>query len=159
MRDWYRTVVANPNNPEVLAQVIAHYINEYNDGLDELKPIGRLESYAQKLPGLMTYRYGQWTEINKIVDYMKIREKKVLLDAVKRLLKTYNRTLSDRDAEKYASVEDDVIDQRMLTLEMEEVKAKFEGLTKGIEQLHYQIRNIVELRKAGIEEAEFLFTS
>ena len=35
------------------------------------------------------------------------------------------------------------------------LRNKFLGLTKGYEYLHFQIGNIIHLRKAGIEDANF----
>lgn len=157
MNDWYRSIVSSPDDMDVVGDMLAFYVKEYEDLKALMEPKGRLEVYAQKLPGIMSACYGRWAELSKIVDFLKVQERKVHVAAIRRIHATYNKTMSDRDADKFASVESEVIAQKLVTLEVEEVKSKYEGLSKSIEQMHFQIRNIVELRKAGIEDGQFGF--
>lgn len=153
---WYRRVAQDPNDFGPLAEALEHFENEYLAARQELEVKGRrIEEVARRLPGIVEYRFGQLQEIEAILSLFELRVDKAVAEAKKRYLENYQRNLSERTAEKYAEVDQDVIDLRMLVIEIARVRNLFLSLTKGMEYLHFQLSNVVRLRQAGIEDATF----
>lgn len=153
---WYRRVAQDPNDLEPLAEALEHFENEYLEARKELEVKGRrIEEVARRLPGIVEYRFGQLQEIEAILSLFELRVDKAVAESKKRYLENYQRNLSERTAEKYAEVDQEVIDLKMLVIEIARVRNLFLSLTKGMEYLHFQLSNVVRLRQAGIEDASF----
>jgi hypothetical protein len=156
MASWYRKITADPTNFDALVDALSHFEAEYEEGLGDLSMNGkRIWEEAKKLPGFMAYRYAQFREIEAIRDFLDLRIRRLVRDNMKTIWDTYNKTFSERMAEKWAENEDDVIALKDLRNEFHLLMEKFAGLTKGMEQLHFQIGNLVRMREAGIEDAVF----
>lgn len=154
--DWYRRVSKDPDDLVPLADALAHFEAEYQDARRELDVKGkRIEEVSRRLPGIVEYRFAQLQEIEAILALFELRVDKATAEAKKRYLEHYNRTLSDRTAEKYAEVDQDVFDLKMLIIEISRVRNLFLSITKGMEYLHWQLNNLIKLRQAGIEDSVF----
>jgi hypothetical protein len=148
--------MAKPDDLTVVAEAIAHYEGVYIDGMSKLKPDGTLWETAKALPGWQAYFYGKFCEIQSIVEYYDHRASRAYGAALKLYLENYNgRSLSEATAKKYAEADTTVLDMRELGNEFKQLSGKIQGLTKGLESLHFQMTNLVALRKAGIEDALF----
>jgi hypothetical protein len=156
MAGWLRKITAKPGDLMVIAEAIAHYEGVYEDGMLALNPAGRLWDTAKALPGWQAYFYGQYREIEAIMAHLKNREAKAYGTAVKLYLENYTgRALSEAMARKYAEGDLNVLEAKEVQIEFQLLFEKFAGLTKGLESLHFQMTNLVALRKAGIEDATF----
>lgn len=156
MSGWFQRISSNPSNLESLVEAIAYFEREYQDGLADLKMDGKhIWTESKKLPGFMAYRYGQYRELQAIVDYLDIRIRRAVKDAMKNIWDTYNKTMSERMVEKWAENDEDVTSLKLIRIEFNLLFEKFAGLTKGMEQLHFQIGHLVKMREAGIEDAMF----
>jgi hypothetical protein len=67
-------------------------------------------------------------------------------------LEAYARTLTSRDAEKYAEAEDEVIDMETIINEVALLRNKWLGVMKGIESKNFMLGHVVRLRTAGMED-------
>lgn len=158
MSDWYRKV-ANTDEADfeatlvAVAEALAHFEGEVDEGLKELQPSGRLWNIAKAIPGTMAYRYTQLQELEATLELLEQRATKKQSEHKRRYLEHYARTLSDRTAGEFAAAEDEVCNLRALINEVALTRNKFLGLTKGLESLHYQIGHLVKMREAGIEDA------
>lgn len=156
MSGWLRKVTADPTDLAPLVDALAHFDKEHEDGLRDLNMTDKLIwAESKKLPSLMAWRYAQYREIESIFDFLELQIRKMVKDHMQTLFKSYNKALSDRLAEKWAEVEQDVVDLRCIQIEFKLMMEKFAGLTKGMEYLHFQIGNLVKLREAGMEDARF----
>ena len=64
----------------------------------------------------------------------------------------YNRTLSDRSADKYVDGDDEVVEWQVLVNEFAMIRNKYLGIMKAIDTKQWQITNIVKLRVAGMDD-------
>src|SRR3712207_4506238 len=107
---WYSKVTANPDDFSPLVDAIAYYEAELDEARLETHLKGSVEKASSRLPGIMTHRFGQLQEVEAILRYLEIRMNKVKGAAFKKYLEAYARSLSSRDAEKYADADDGVIE-------------------------------------------------
>ena len=153
MSGWYDRITADPNDQTPLIDCFAYYEKELLEARKDLVATGRIESMAKRLPGMAEYRFNQLQELEAILKYLNIRFDKARGKAYRQYLERYDRALSSKDAEKYADSDDDVTDLALLINHVALLRNKFLGISKGIDQLNWQITNIVKLRIAGIEDA------
>lgn len=153
---WYRKVSQNPDNADILMAALDYFESEYEVAKSELNVKGmRIEEVARRIPGMVEYRFGQLQEIEAILSLFELNADKAVSEAKKRYLENYQRSLSDRTAEKYAETDDDVIARKLIIIEVARVRNLFLSITKGLEYLHFQLSNVTRLRQAGIEDATF----
>lgn len=101
----------------------------------------------------MAFRYSQMQDLESILQLITMRADKAHTESKKFYKESYTRELTDKMANDYAAARSEVYNLRVLQNEVALIRNKYLGVTKGLEALHYQIRNLVELRKAGIEDA------
>ncbi len=101
----------------------------------------------------MAYYYGIQQEIDAIHQWLEIHYTRVLQKARKGFLEHYNKSLTDRMAEKYAEADDEVLVIRLLINEVALRNRLYQGITKGLEILSFRMGDITKLRAAGIEDA------
>jgi hypothetical protein len=153
-RKYYSKIVQNPDDYSHVADALEYFDAELDKASAELNPHGRIEEIARSLPGIVEFRFGQLQEIEAIMNYLERKEDKVKGDIKRNYLENYNRAISERLADQYASIEKEVLNIRQIREEVSLVRNKFLAISKGLEYLHFQITNIVKLRVAGIEDAE-----
>lgn len=153
---WFRKVSADPNDLGPVVEMLEFFEGQYQDALKDLDVDNKLIwEMAVKLPGLMSFRYEQWREIFRTHEWLSLHEHKLVKEHTRRYMENYNRTLSERTAEQYALGDDEVITFKTVVIEVKLLMDKFEGITKGLEAMRWQIGNLVKLRDAGIEDALF----
>lgn len=152
---WYSRVTKDASDLETLLKCIEFYDVQHEEAQRELKPSGRIQDLCTRLPSMVEYRFGQLQELEAILGFYERRALKVKLEKKRGFLEHYNRNLTDRQADQYAEIDDEVQVLAQVVEEVALLRNKFLGLTKGYEYLHFQIGNIIHLRKAGIEDANF----
>lgn len=152
---WYSKVTKDASDLETLLKCIEFYDEQHLEAQRELKPSGRIHDLCTRLPGMVEFRFGQLQELEAILGFYERRALKVKLEKKRGFLEHYNRNLTDRQADQYAEIDDEVQVLAQVVEEVSLLRNKFLGLTKGYEYLHFQIGNIIHLRKAGIEDANF----
>ena len=153
MSGWYGRITDNPDDPTPLVECLAHYELEHVEALAEVKTKGKIEMIAKMIPGWSAYRFAQLQELEAILEFLNIQLRKTKGNAYRKYMEKYDRTLTSRDAEKYAEAEPDVLDLALLINQVALTRNKFLAIMKGLEVLNWQISNIVKLRVAGIEDA------
>jgi hypothetical protein len=98
-------------------------------------------------------RFNQLQEIEAILEYLNIENRRLRSKTFKKFLENYNRALTSRDADKYVDGESDVVDMEKIINEFALLRNKWLGITKGLDQKQWQLTNIVKLRVAGMEDA------
>lgn len=151
---WYSKVTANENDFTPLVDAILHFENEFEQAKLEVKLKGSVENASSRLPGIMAHRFGQLQEIEAILRYLQIRMDKVKGAAFKKFLEGYARTLSSRDAERYAEADDKVIELALLINQTALIRNSFLAIMKGLDAKSFQIHNLVKLKTAGMEDFE-----
>ena len=126
MSSWYRKVTADPSNLEPLVDTLAFVEDQYLDGRKDLNMEGkRIWEEAKKLPGYMSYRYGQYREIEAIRDWLDMRIRKLVKDNMETIWTTYNKAMSERQVEKWAEVADDVMALKEIRIELAYIPSSY----------------------------------
>ena len=154
MSKWYSKVTANPADFSPLVDAIIYFEGELELAKFEVKLKGSLEKASSRLPGITTERFGQLQEVEAILRYLEIRMNQVKGAAFKKYLEHYNKTLSSRDAEKYADADDSVIEIALLINQIALVRNQYLAIMKGLDAKNWQISNLTRLKAAGFEDYE-----
>ena len=147
---WYSRVVASLG---AIPDFINHYERELEDAKKDCRIYGIVEKNITALPGITEHRFNQLQEIEAILEYLNIENRRLRSKTFKKFLENYNRALTSRDADKYVDGESDVVDMEKIINEFALLRNKWLGITKGLDQKQWQLTNIVKLRVAGMEDA------
>ena len=137
----------------LIPDCIQYFDKELETARQEIYIFGNLEKAAASLPGVVEQRFNQLQEIEAILEYLNIENRRLRSKTFKKFLENYNRALTSRDADKYVDGEADVVDMEKIINEFALLRNKWLGITKGLDQKQWQLTNIVKLRVAGMEDA------
>jgi len=154
MSKWYAKVTADPTDFTPLIDAIVYFEGELEVARMETHLKGSLEKASSRLPGITTLRFGQLQEVEAILKYLNIRFDQVKGVAFKKYLEGYARSLSSRDAEKYADADDKVIEVALLINQIALVRNQYLAIMKGLDAKNWQISNLTRLKAAGFEDYE-----
>lgn len=154
MSKWYARVTVDPNDFSPLVDAIAYFEQELEVAKYETHLKGSIEKASSRLPGITTERFGQLQEVEAILKYLNIRFDQVKGAAFKKYLEHYQRSLSSRDAEKYADADDKVIEIALLINQIALVRNQYLAIMKGLDAKNWQISNLTRLKAAGFEDYE-----
>jgi len=149
MAGWYNKVKANTAN---VVDAIIYYDNELNAARNETFIHGHLERISRDIPGIVEHRFSQLQEVDAILEHLNIELRTILRKHYRKYLEHYNRTLSSRDAEKFAEGEQEYIDMEHIVNEFALIRNRYLALMKGLDAKQFQINNITKLRTAGMED-------
>jgi len=149
MSTWYRRVTGNLAE---LPDSITYFESQLQDARIETSIKGNLESNSRLMPGVVEHRFNQLQEVEAILEFLNIQLKKKRSEMFKKYTESYNRTLSDRSADKYVDGDEEVIEWQILVNEFAMIRNKYLGLMKALDAKQFQINNIVKLRVAGMED-------
>lgn len=152
MSQWYARVSATPGDWTPLVDAIVYFETELEEARRETKLKGSLEKASARLPGITTHRFGQLQEVEAILKYLQIRMDEIKGGAFKKYLEHYQKTLSSRDAEKYADADAKVIEIALLINQIALVRNQYLAIMKGLDAKNWQISNLTKLKAAGFED-------
>lgn len=155
---WYRKVTADSTNYFApLGEAIEYFYGEYETARLELQPQqgGLITELSSSLPGIVEHRMAQLAEIEGIMKYLEIQYDRAKGAKKKHFLENYNRQLTERVADQWADIEPEVVVIREFIQEIALVRNLYNGVSKGLEYMHFQIGNITRLKSAGFEDATF----
>lgn len=154
MSKWYGKISANPDDLSYIADAAIHFEMELDKAKYEVKLQGSVEKAASMLPGIVEHRFNQYQEVEAILKFLEIKQTQAKGKAFKHYLEAYPRSLTSRDAEKYADADKDVIEAALLINQIALIRNSYMGIMKGLEYKHWQINNITKLKVAGMEDFE-----
>lgn len=146
---WYNKVVKDIS---VLPDALDYFNKEIDQAKFECAIKGNLEKQVASLPGILEYRFNQLQEVEAILEHMEIQYNKEFRKHYRQYLEHYNKALTSRDAEKYASAELEVTNMEELKNSVAFVRNKYLGIMKGIEAKNFMLGHITKLRAAGLED-------
>lgn len=149
MSSWYRRV---SNNLAELPGSIAYFESELSNARIETSIKGNLETNSRLMPGIVEYRFNQLQEIEAILEWLNIQQRKKRSEMFRKYTENYNRALTSRDADRYVDGDPEVVEWQLLINEFAMIRNKYLGLMKAIDAKQFQINNIVKLRVAGMED-------
>lgn len=151
---WFNQLTANPDDYSIVLEAYDYYEQELQESRKEIALSGRLEQASSMLPGIVEYRFNQLQEVEAILELLNIRFSQLKSAKLKQFLEHYNKSLSSRDAEKYAEADTEVVMMAELINQIAFIRNKYLGIMKGLDNKSFQINNITRLRCAGLEDAE-----
>ena len=131
---------------------LQYFDRELQDAKKEVRLTGNLERASAEMPGLIEYRFNQLQELEAILEYLNIANRKCRSKFYRKYLEGYNRALTSRDVEKYIDGEDEVVALMELVNEVAFLRNQYLGIMKALDNKQWQITNIVKLRTAGMED-------
>jgi hypothetical protein len=147
---WYSKVSQDISN---IPEAITYYEYELTEARREVKIVGNIEKAAASMPGIVEHRYNQLQEIEAILEYLNIEQRRLRSQFFKKYLENYQRSLSSRDVEKYVDGEADVVDFEKIINEFALLRNKWLGIIKALDIKQWQLSNVIKLRVAGMEDA------
>lgn len=153
MKNWYSTIINDPDNYDNILSAYDYYETQYLEAKNSIPKKGNVQSIASKLPGMVEERYSQLQELEAILSFLELKERQIKHRKLKDYLEHYKRALTDRMAEKYADGDDEVIIMKQLQQQIALIRNKFLSIMKALDVLNWQLSNIVKLRVAGCEDA------
>lgn len=149
MAQWYNAIKDDLVN---IVDAIDYYDRQFEEAIRETSLKGHLEKMSRDIPGIVAYRFGQLQEIEAILEYLNIEQRRIHRGHYRKYLEHYNKVLSSRDADKFADGEVEVVAMSKLVNDFALVRNKFMGVIKALEAKQFQISNIVRLRSAGMDD-------
>lgn len=149
MSGWYNKVRKNIGE---IVNAIDYYEKELDAAKKEAYLTGNIERLSREIPGYVAYRFAQLQEIEAILEFLNIELRTILRKHYRKYLEHYNRSLSSRDAEKFAEGEQEYIDMEHIVNEFALVRNKYLALMKGLEAKQFQLGHITKLRVSGMED-------
>ena len=147
---WYSKVSQDISN---IPEAIIYFEYELTEARREVKIVGNIEKAAAAMPGIVEHRYNQLQEIEAILEYLNIEQRRLRSQYFKKYLENYARALSSRDVEKYVDGEADVVDFEKIINEFALLRNKWLGIIKALDIKQWQLSNVIKLRVAGMEDA------
>ena len=147
---WYSKVSQDISN---IPEAISYFEYELTEARREVKIVGNIEKAAASMPGIVEHRYNQLQEIEAILEYLNIEQRRLRSQFFKKYLENYARALSSRDVEKYVDGEADVVDFEKIINEFALLRNKWLGIIKALDIKQWQLSNVIKLRVAGMEDA------
>ena len=146
---WLSKVTTDIGN---IVSSLEYFDRELQDAKKEVRLTGNLERASASMPGLIEYRFNQLQELEAILEYLNIANRKCRSKFYRKYLEGYNRTLTSRDVEKYIDGEDEVVALMELVNEVAFLRNQYLGIMKALDNKQWQITNIEKLRTAGMED-------
>ena len=153
MISFYTKIISDPDNYKLIDDAIHFYESELEKGISEIEQGGKIETISSKLPGQLTYRFYQFQDVEAILEHLNIQLRQLRGEKFKKFFESYNKTLSAREAEKYADSDVEVLNLSQLINYVALIRNKYTGLIKGFDNKSFQINNIIKLRTSGFEDA------
>jgi hypothetical protein len=147
---WYSKVSQDISN---IPEAIVYFEYELTEARREVRIAGNIEKAAASMPGIVEHRYNQLQEIEAILEYLNIEQRRLRSQFFKKYLENYQRALSSRDVEKYVDGEADVVDFEKIINEFALLRNKWLGIIKALDIKQWQLSNVIKLRVAGMEDA------
>lgn len=154
MTNWYNEVISSPDDYGVILNAYDYYELELEQARKEVGLHGLIERQASMLPGQVEYRFNQLQEVEAILEHLNIKFSRLKNSRFRHYLEHYNKSMSSRDAEKYAENDEEVVILAQIINQIAFIRNKFLGIMKGLENKSFQINNITRLRCSGLEDAE-----
>ncbi len=139
------------NLPDILA--------EYEKGLEEeiVKPKlnikgKNLEAANAEHAGWQLYYESRRADLHALAKYFEARTAAARGKLFKKYTETYNRTLSDRQKDKYIDNDEQYLSQYEIYLEIKEVYEKYEAVCNAFQSRGYALNNITKIRVASLED-------
>ena len=152
MNQWFKLIVMQ-QEISALPDFMDYYDRELEEARKEVKIQGSLEKESARLPGYFEHRFAQLQEIEGVLEYFKKQEENEKNKKIRHFKEHYNTELSDRNAERYASTDPEVLFWSECILHIGVLHKQMLGVTKALDTKNFQIGHIIRLRTAGIEDA------
>lgn len=147
---WYSKIVEDISE---LGNFLGYYENEYQNARSELVIRGTIENLSKQLPPIVEQRFSQLQEIEAVLEFLNITQRKCVSGYYRKYLENYQRQLSSRDIEKYIDGEEEVVNYQVLINEVALLRNRWLGVIKSLETKQFQLNNVIKLRVAGLDDA------
>lgn len=153
-KKWLNVIISEPDNSMHILDAYDYFEHGYEEVKKELNVKGaNIISVSSRVPGLTEYVYAAIHELKAIHELLSNKEKRIAQDVRENLTKTMNRNLGIQEMNKWVEADESVLAYRELLIRIKLIQDKWTGVLTGLEQLHYQVAKIADLKKLGLDEA------
>lgn len=153
MKKWLNKILSDPDNLEHILNAYDYYESEYENIKKELNVKGeKIIGVSAKIPGLTEYVYSSIHELKAIQEVLTNKEKRIAQNIRENLSKTMNRSLGVQEMNKWVEADESVLAYKEFSIRIKLVQEKWTGVLTGLEQLHYQVSKIADLKKLGLDD-------
>ena len=148
----FRKLKNDPENLDIVYDIVKHYEDELCEAEKDVRISNNTVKECTNLPGIVAYRYSQLQELEAILEFLHNRMRQIKGERLRHYLEKYDRSMSLREAEKYAEADDAVIFLYDLINEISHVRNRFLGIMKALDSKNFQLNNITKLKCAGFDD-------
>ena len=91
MVNWYTEV---SKNLDKIPDCIAYFDNEHKEAKKECYIFGNLEKASASMPGIVEHRFNQLQQIEAILEYLNIEQRRLRSKTFVRFFENYNRAFN-----------------------------------------------------------------
>lgn len=150
MELWHRLIDQDPNK---VIDAVTYFNNELKTAIDEVNISGSIVKMLQTHPFCYEHRYGQWQQLETIVEVLENKQKNLKSTLFKKYTTNTQRMITSTDAMKYVEGDNEYVTFAILISEIVYIRERFAGVVKALEQKYWALSTIAKLRTAGIEDA------
>ena len=156
-KDYFSEIVIN-DNLNLINEMIEFYSNELNDARKEINKTGNIEKIAMELPGAIEYRFNQLQNVEGILEYLNIKRKHLFSKKYKEFVEKNSKLLKIKDIEHFINSNTEIMEMDVLINIVSNIRNKYLGIMKGLENKAFQINNITKLKCQGLEDSNVGFS-
>lgn len=149
--NWFGEIKKDENK---LPQALDYFMKKYEEFLPKLAIGGSLSREEAELPYLNSICQEDWATLDAIMEHYNIKLRAARSKYYKKYLETYARQLSSNDVKNYVEGEQEIVAFQAIINEINLVKNKFVGLSKGLESKNWQLSNITKIKSLGLDLVE-----
>lgn len=148
-KPWHRVIKDDIN---MVGACIMYYEHELQHAHEEFRLNNmNIQWAATHLPYFSHYRETQYREIEMVVEQLEILHAEKVKKTYHKYIEAYHRKLSTTDIKVYVEGDADIINSKNIILEIAAIRNQFLTIVKKYDSIGWSLKNLVEIRKAGLE--------
>lgn len=157
MSRWLQRIVNDRKDMALVLDAVAYFEREYHEGRAILQVKGqKIEVKLTRIASEIEYHYSRFQELEMILAHMDKMVEAEVVTQTQDYMDHYNRKIAEQTARKYAEVHEEVLVLDAVRKQVAMVRNDYMALFKGLETLSFKLKDIVELRKAMLDDAVFV---
>jgi len=130
----------------------------FEERYKEIQPMtevkGRLSSEEAMLGYITSIVQSDWATLDALYETFNILLKQQRGILYKKYLETYQRSLSSNDVKNYIDGEQTIVSLQQVLNEINLMRNKYIGLSKGFESKNFQLNNLTKIKSMGLDLVE-----
>jgi hypothetical protein len=152
MKNYFNEIVIN-DNMNSINEMIDYYSSELEFARKEINKTGNIEKISMELPGIIEYRFNQLQTIESVLEHLNIKRKYLFSKKYKEFVEKNSKLLKIKDIEYFINCDTEIMEMDMLINIVSNIRNRYLGIMKGLENKAFQLNNITKLKCQGLEDS------